>query len=61
VAQLSNTFPEPLALEVLRDWGVVLRKALLSRAGDARSALATAYQRTFLRWLVQRLAFERVI
>lgn len=63
VARLSNSFAEPLALEVLRDWGVILRKGwetLDEKKGHARSVLAVSYQRAYLRWLVQRLAFERL-
>ena len=65
LALLARMEPEPLALEILRDWGLILRAALMpwdppsSRA--SRAALAHRYERATLRWLVQRMAFERLL
>jgi hypothetical protein len=73
LARLSTAFPEALALEILRDWALILRNALSGlrprRGGEerlllysyhTRSELAAGYERAVLRWLVQRLAFERL-
>ena len=70
LARLSTTFPETLGLEILRDWGLILRSALSGlrtrRFGEerihsySRGELAVGYERAVLRWLVQRFAFERL-
>jgi hypothetical protein len=76
LARLSTAFPEALALEILRDWALILRNALSGlprprRGGEerlllcshcyyTRSELAAGYERAVLRWLVQRFAFERL-
>ncbi len=68
LARLSTTFPETLALEILRDWGLILRSALSKlkqpRGREAcfysRGELALCYERAVLRWMIQRFAFERL-
>jgi hypothetical protein len=68
LAAFARAFPagEGLGLEILRDWGSILRSALSTvepRRGKEqpqRSVLAQAYERATLRWMVQRLAFERL-
>ena len=76
LGKLSDGFDEGLMLEILQDWGLILRKAFASLPPDdeaggggdprrlrksiSRATLGRTYERALLRWIVQRFAFERL-
>ena len=61
---LWRTFPEDLALEILHDWGLLLRislEGLVETEEYPRELLASRYAKAALRWLIQRIAFEELL
>jgi hypothetical protein len=76
LAELSNNYPQDTALEILRDWGIILRDALSNLPpeiiGDLlacggckmiinRLILRSVYEKATLRWLTKRYGLERLI
>ena len=76
LTELSKNYPQHIALEILRDWGLILRDALSNLPSDIigdlqacggckmiinRLILKNVYEKATLRWLTKRYGFERLV
>jgi hypothetical protein len=76
LAELSNNYPQDIALEILRDWGIILRDALSNLPSEIlgdllacggckmiinRLILKNVYEKATLRWLTKRYGWERLV